>query len=154
RMLHRERVAVVGTYRADDLHRRHPLRAVVADLQRLPAVTSVQLRPLPPAVVAQIISCVPNGPRALSAAILNRIVERAEGNAYYAEELRAAASDPGPLPSGLAALLLSRVERVSAAAQQVLRAAAVAGRRAGDDLVRSVARDEWGLADQEYDHAV
>jgi DNA-binding CsgD family transcriptional regulator len=154
RMLHGERVAIVATYRADDLHRRHPLRAVVADLQRLPSVTSVELRPLPPAVVVQIISTVPNGPRTLSAAIINRIVERAEGNAYYAEELRAAASAAGPLPSGLAALLLSRVERVSAPAQQVLRAAAVAGRRAGDDLVRSVARDEWGLIDQEYDHAV
>jgi DNA-binding CsgD family transcriptional regulator len=158
RMLHRERVAIIGTYRADDLHRRHPLRAVVADLQRLPSVSSVELGPLPPAVVAQIISTVPNGPAespgAVPAATLNRIVERAEGNAYYAEELRAAACDAGPLPSGLAALLLSRVERVSAAAQQVLRAAAVAGRRAGDDLVRSVARDEQMLTDQEYDHAV
>ena len=26
RMLHRERVALIGTYRSDDLHRRHPLR--------------------------------------------------------------------------------------------------------------------------------
>jgi DNA-binding CsgD family transcriptional regulator/tetratricopeptide (TPR) repeat protein len=154
RMLHRERVLIIGTYRADDLHRRHPLRAVVADLQRLPSVTSIELRPLPPTAVAQIISATPTGTGSLPAATLNRIVERAEGNAYYAEELSAAASDAGPIPSGLAALLLSRVERVSAAAQQVLRAAAVAGRRAGDDLIRSVARDEWGLTDQEYDHAV
>ncbi len=122
RMLHRERVAIIGTYRADDLHRRHPLRAVVADLQRLPSVASVELRPLPPADVAQIISALPNVPGTLPAATLNRIVERAEGNAYYAEELSAAAADSGPIPSGLAALLLSRVERVSAAAQQVLRA--------------------------------
>jgi DNA-binding CsgD family transcriptional regulator len=155
RMLHRERVAVIGTYRADDLHRRHPFRAVVADLQRLPSVTLVELRPLPPAAVAQIIGATPAaGAPALPAATLNRIVERAEGNAYYAEELSAAAADAGTLPSGLAALLLSRVERVSAQAQQVLRAAAVAGRRAGDDLIRSVARDEWQLTDQECDHAV
>ena len=26
RMLHRERVAIIGTYRTDDLYRRHPLR--------------------------------------------------------------------------------------------------------------------------------
>ncbi len=38
RMLHRERVALIGTYRTDDLHRRHPLRPVVAELQRLPGV--------------------------------------------------------------------------------------------------------------------
>src|ERR1700727_1696921 len=35
RVLHRERVAVVATYRTDDLHRRHPLRPVVAELLRL-----------------------------------------------------------------------------------------------------------------------
>ncbi len=28
RMLHRERVAIIGTYRTDDLHRRHPLRGI------------------------------------------------------------------------------------------------------------------------------
>ena len=33
RMLRRERVAIVGTYRADDLHRRHPLGEVVAELR-------------------------------------------------------------------------------------------------------------------------
>src|SRR5215472_16369368 len=154
RMLHRERVAIIGTYRGDDLHRRHPLRAVVADLQRLPAVTSVALQPLPPAAVAELISCIRNGPGTLSAATINGIVERAEGNPYYAEELHAAASDKVPLPSGLAALLLSRVERVSDAAQQVLRAAAVAGRRADDDMVRAVVRAESGLADADYDGAV
>ena len=80
RMLHRERVAVIGTYRADDLHRRHPFRAVVADLQRLPSVTSVELRPLPPAAVAQIIGAMPAaGASALPAVTVNRIVERAEG---------------------------------------------------------------------------
>jgi predicted ATPase len=35
RVLHREKVAVVLTYRTDDLHRRHPLRPVVAELLRL-----------------------------------------------------------------------------------------------------------------------
>ena len=68
---------------------------------------------------------------------------RAEGNAYYAEELLAALRSPAipaerrALPAGLAALLLSRVEQLSDAAQRVLRAAAVAGRRADDELVRA-----------------
>ena len=43
RMLHRERVATIGTYRTDDIYRRHPLRPVVADLLRLPSVVSVEL---------------------------------------------------------------------------------------------------------------
>ncbi|MCW2932576.1 MAG: ATPase-like protein [Actinomycetia bacterium] len=156
RMLDRERVAMVLTYRTDDLHRRHPLRPVVADLLRLSTVTSVELPSLPPTAMAELLSSIQNGPAPgpRSAAILNRIVERADGNPYYAEELLAASSDARPLPSGLAELLLSRVERVTDAAQQVLRAAAVEGRRADDDIVRALVRDSSGLADPEYDAAV
>jgi predicted ATPase len=153
RMLHRERVATIGTYRTDDLYRRHPLRPVLADLQRLPSVVQVELGPLPPSALAEHLSSIRNGRGLLPAAALNHIVERAEGNAYYAEELLAATKASGPsgaLPSGLAALLMSRVELVSDAAQLVLRAAAVAGRRASDDLVRAAA----ALPEGRYDEAV
>src|ERR1700749_3768594 len=155
RMLHRERVAIIGTYRTDDLHRRHPLRGVIAELLRLPMVALVELGPLSAAALAEILSDVPNVPLPLSAATLNSLVERAEGNAYYAEELLTASScaedsTGGTLPTGLAALLLSRVERVSDAAQQVLRAAAVAGGGAADDLVRAAS----GLPDDAYEEAV
>ena len=166
RMLHRERVAVILTYRTDDLHRRHPLRPVLAELLRLPSVVPVELGPLSAAALAEHLSQLPNGAGRLSAADLNSIVDRAEGNAYYAEELFAASAGSsgalpsgalpsgalpsGALPSGLAALLLARVEQVSDAAQQVLRAAAVAGRRADDDLVRAAS----GLPDAEYEEAV
>ena len=156
RMLRRERVLVIVTYRTDDLHRRHPLRAVVADLARLSAITLVELPSLPPAAMAELLSAMQDGPAPSpeSAAILNRIVERADGNPYYAEELLAASPEARLLPSGLAELLLSRVERVSDAAQQVLRAAAVEGRRADEDIVRALVRDFSGLADPDYDAAV
>jgi DNA-binding CsgD family transcriptional regulator len=162
RMLHRERVAIIGTYRADDLYRRHPFRPVLAELLRLPSVTLVELGPLPAQALAEHLSALargaglpgkpcPGGGVPLPAAELNRIVERAEGNAYYAEELLTAAAGPaGALPAGLSELLLSRVERVSAAAQQVLRAAAVAGRRADDQLIRAAS----GLPEAEYENAV
>ena len=151
RMLHRERVAVIGTYRTDDLDRRHPLRGVIAELLRLPMAALVELGPLPAADLAEILAGGPGGPASLSAAALNSLVERAEGNAYYAEELLTASSSPdGPLPTGLAALLLSRVERVSAAAQQVLRTAAVAGGGAADDLVRAAS----GLSGDAYEQAL
>src|SRR5437764_1298343 len=83
---------------------------------------------------------------------LNDIVTRAEGNAYYAEELLAAwvngdQAERQSLPAGLAALLLSRVERLSDETQRVLRAAAVAGRKADDELVQAAS----GLAPAEYD---
>src|ERR1700728_2678179 len=151
RMLHRERVAIIGTYRTDDLHRRHPLRSVIAELLRLPMVALVELGPLSVPALAEILSNGQNAPSPLSAATLNSLVERAEGNAYYAEELLTASScAEGTLPTGLAALLLSRVERVSDAAQQVLRAAAVAGGGADDVLVRAAS----GLPDDVYEEAV
>lgn len=147
RMLHRERIVIVGTYRADDLHRRHPLRPVIAELQRLPNVQAISLGPLDNAAMAEHLRA--SGPvNGLEAADLNRIVARAEGNAYYAEELLAA-SDRS-LPAGLSALLLNRVEQLSDKAQRVLRTAAVAGRRADDELVRLVS----GLSSDEYEDAV
>jgi DNA-binding CsgD family transcriptional regulator len=153
RMLHRERVALIGTYRTDDLHRRHPLRPVVAELQRLPSVISVDLAPLDPSALAEHLTAA--APGRLDATELNDIMARAEGNAYYAEELLAASvsgnsADGRGLPAGLAALLLNRVEQLSDDTQRVLRVAAVAGRRADDELVRAAS----GLEAAEYEGAV
>src|SRR5580658_5107778 len=153
RMLHRERVALIGSYRTDDLHRRHPLRPVIAELQRLPSVIAVDLAPLDPSALAEHLTA--TAPGRLDATELNDIVSRAEGNAYYAEELLAASvtGDSGErsvLPAGLAALLLNRVEQLSDATQQVLRAAAVAGRKADDEMMRAAS----GLAAAEYEGAV
>jgi hypothetical protein len=39
-------VGHVGSYRSDDLHRRHPLRASVAEWSRLPSVARTTLAPL------------------------------------------------------------------------------------------------------------
>jgi len=153
RMLHRERVALIGSYRTDDLHRRHPLRPVVAELVRLPSVIAVDLAPLDPSALAEHLTATAAG--RLGATELNDIVARAEGNAYYAEELLAACvsgdrTERSVLPAGLAALLLSRIEQLSDAAQQVLRAAAVAGRKADDELVAAAS----GLEAVEYEAAV
>jgi DNA-binding NarL/FixJ family response regulator len=149
RVLHRERVVVIATYRTDDLHRSHPLRPVVGELQRLPSVAAVELGPLPDAAMAEHLTALAMG--GLSAASLDAIIRRAEGNPYYAEELLAAALRHGSeLPAGLAGLLLARVERLSPAAQHVLRAAAVAGRRMDDELVRLAS----GLVAGDYEEAV
>ena len=48
-------VAVVASYRSDDLHRRHPLRATVAEWVRLPGVQRLQLDPLPDADVRALV---------------------------------------------------------------------------------------------------
>ena len=148
RMLHSERLAVVATYRSDDMHRRHPLRPLVAELLRLPIVSAVELGPLGGSAMAELLTTLSG--RGLDAAELGQVIARAEGNAYYAEELLAAASSGSYLPSGLADLLLARMERLSAAAQQVLRTAAVTGRRVDDELVRQAS----GLDEEVYDSAI
>ncbi|MGW1673857.1 helix-turn-helix transcriptional regulator [Streptomyces sp. NPDC002324] len=144
------RLAVFASYRADDLHRRHPLRPLLAELVRLPAVERLELRPMPDKEVARLVRSLRAEP--LSEATVGRIVERAEGNAFYAEELLAATADePGAvLPSGLADLLLIRIEQLPGAAQQVLRTAAVAGRRVGHDLLREALQ----LPDDELESAL
>ncbi|MEU6284890.1 AAA family ATPase [Streptomyces sp. NPDC047028] len=132
------RLAVFASYRSDDLHRRHPLRPLLAELVRLPAVERLELRPLPDAEVDRLVRALRESP--LPESTVRGIVERAEGNAFYAEELVAAAgADSGGMPSGLADVLLIRVEQLPDTAQRVLRTAAVAGRRVGHDLLRDAA---------------
>ncbi|MFJ3670987.1 AAA family ATPase [Streptomyces sp. NPDC090106] len=129
------RLAVFASYRSDDLHRRHPLRPLLAELVRLPSVERLELPPLADAEVARLVRALRDRP--LPDATVRRIVERAEGNAFYAEELVAATgSESGGVPSGLADVLLIRFEQLSDTAQQVLRTAAVAGRRVEHELLR------------------
>ncbi|ANP52746.1 DNA-binding CsgD family transcriptional regulator [Streptomyces griseochromogenes] len=143
------RLALLASYRADDLHRRHPLRPLLAELVRLPAVERLELRPLPDAEVARLVRALRERP--LPEATVRGIVARAEGNAFYAEELVAAAGAAADgMPSGLADLLLIRVEQLSETAQQVLRTAAVAGRSVGHELLREAA----GLPEEELESAL
>ncbi|MEU0566888.1 AAA family ATPase [Nonomuraea sp. NPDC005983] len=146
RMVQAEQVCVAGTYRTDDLHRRHPLRSVLAELKRLPAVTAVELGPLDLGEMADYVATFGD----VDAQELGMIVTRAGGNPFYAEELFAAMAEGDSLPDGLASLLMSRVEVLSEAGQRVLRAAAVAGRRVEDELLREVS----GLPLAEFEDAV
>src|SRR5439155_1725965 len=144
RMLHRERVALIGTYRTDDLHRRHPLRPVVAELIRLPGVIAVDLAPLDPSALAEHLTAAAQG--RIDATGLNDIVARAEGNAYYAEELLAASVSGDhleqSLPAGLAQHGLASHDIPGAFAASI---------RAGDEAERLGAPAE---AHRHYDQAL
>jgi len=143
-----EPVVVVASYRADDLHRRHPLRPLLAELVRLPTVERVELAPLPDADVATLVRELAAG--GVPESTVDDVVIRAEGNAFYAEELLAAGLQGEALPLGLTDVLLARVEQRSLAAQQVLRIAAVAGRRVRHELVAAVG----GLGTGELEQAL
>ncbi|MHA3703558.1 helix-turn-helix transcriptional regulator [Jatrophihabitans sp. YIM 134969] len=144
-----QRLAVVVSYRSDDLHRRHPLRRVVAEWSRLPAVRRLDLTPLAAADVAELV----HGLRPeLGPGAVRSIIDRADGNAFYAEELATSADgSAGPaVPPDLADLLLVRVDRLSDAGRTVARVLSVAGRPTPHDLVGVVS----GLTDAALDDAL
>jgi DNA-binding CsgD family transcriptional regulator len=126
--------AILATYRSDDLNRRHPLRAALAEWMRLPAVSRLQLGPLPDREARLLIRALSDG--LLDEADLQRIISRAEGNPFFIEELVAASTvSGGELPGDLADLLLVRLDQISDDARLAVRAAAVAGRRAPHALL-------------------
>ena len=139
-------VALVASYRSDDLHRKHPLRAKVAEWSRLQGVHRMSLDPLTAADVRELVACLGAGSGAvLTDDEVDMVVERADGNAFFVEELvGATAGEPGTrdagLPADLAEVLLVRLDRLDDTARQVVRAASVAGRRVTHELL-AVATD-------------
>ncbi|MEA2478254.1 MAG: hypothetical protein QOJ07_176, partial [Thermoleophilaceae bacterium] len=127
-----QRIVFIATYRSDELHRRHPLRPFVAELERSGGAERIELGPLGPADIgAQLAGILGEQPDSGLAA---RLAERSEGNPFYAEELLAAA-DEGLLPESLRDALLMRVERLAPEARDVLALAATAGRSVGHPLL-------------------
>jgi DNA-binding CsgD family transcriptional regulator/tetratricopeptide (TPR) repeat protein len=133
----RGEVAVVASYRTDDLHRRHPLRATAAEWARVPGVQRLLLGPLPDADVRRLVRSLHTGP--LRERDVARIVDRAEGNAFFAEELLGASEmSTSGLPDDLADLLLVRLDRLDDGGRAIVRAASCAGRRVSHALLASV----------------
>jgi DNA-binding CsgD family transcriptional regulator/tetratricopeptide (TPR) repeat protein len=138
-------VTILATYRSDDLHRRHPLRATLAEWVRLPSVARLQLGPLSSAEARSLVQTLQSG--AIGERDVRRILARAEGNPFFLEELVAAASiGDGRLPTDLADLLLVRLEQLDDAGRLVVRAASVAGRQVSHALLAAgTALDEVAL---------
>ncbi len=130
-------VALIGSYRSDDLHRRHPLRRQVAVWARMTGVERVQLEPLDADDVRRLVEHLHPDP--LPEERVRDIVTRAEGNAFFVEELVGASwARSGGIPEDLADVLLVRLEGLDDAAVTVVRAAAVAGRRVSHAALSAV----------------
>jgi DNA-binding CsgD family transcriptional regulator/tetratricopeptide (TPR) repeat protein len=135
-----ERLAVVGTYRTDELNRRHPLRPWLSEMDRLPRVARIEVSRFERSELdAQITAILGHRP---PVRLLDAIERRAEGNPFFVEELLASGADrPAvPLPPTLRDVLLTRVTALSEDAQRVLGYAAVAGRTVDADLLAEVAQ--------------
>jgi DNA-binding CsgD family transcriptional regulator len=141
RNLRHGRLLLVLTYRSDELHRRHPLRPFLAELDRGRRVERLELARFGPAEVAAQLAGIQGAP--VPAELAERIHARSGGNAFFVEELAATAatggSGDGELPPSLRDTLLARIELLAEPTQQVLEVVAVAGAAVADPLLAEVA---------------
>jgi DNA-binding CsgD family transcriptional regulator len=115
-----ERLMVVATYRSDELHRRHPLRPLLAELTRDPSTRLIELPAFTREELTEQLESILAAPP--DPGLVERLWKRSEGNALFTEEILAAGLDGrGSLPPTLSDALMLRVERLSPAAQEVLR---------------------------------
>ena len=83
-----ERLLLVGTYRSDELHRRHPLRPLLAELASDQYARLIELPRFTPEELAEQLEGILAGQP--EAELVERIYSRSEGNALFAEEILAA----------------------------------------------------------------
>ena len=144
------RIALVATFRSDEIHRTHPLLEWLAEVERLPRVDRIDLAPFDQTeVAAQVRGILGEEPAAV---LLDSVERRAGGNPFFVEEIVAALDDPaaGSVPRTIRDITRARVARLSEDARSILAITAVAGGRidealltaaftaAGEDLVANV----------------
>ncbi|MFI6641070.1 AAA family ATPase [Streptomyces sp. NPDC050504] len=139
RTLRRGRLVVVATYRSDDIHRRHPLRPLLAELERMRAVRRIELARFSRSEVRRqltgILATVPDP------GLVDDVFTRSDGNAFFVEEL-ACSLEGGScdgLSDSLRDLLLVRVEALPEDAQKVVRLVAEGGSTVEHELLAAVA---------------
>jgi DNA-binding CsgD family transcriptional regulator/tetratricopeptide (TPR) repeat protein len=136
RSLRRERVVLVLTYRTDEIHRRHPLRTLLSELDRLERARRIELEPFDREELAEVLADILGEPP--SSKLLERLFMRSEGNPLYTEELLAAGLDGrGAAPQTLRDAFMLRIERLSSDAQAAARVIA-AGRSLDEPMIAEV----------------
>ncbi|MBN6051985.1 AAA family ATPase [Nonomuraea sp. RK-328] len=139
---------IVVTYRTDELRRTHPLRPLLAELGRVGWVSRLELRRLTRReVVKQAASILEREP---SAADIEMIYARSEGNPLFVEALLSEAGGGLALPESLRDLLLAGVERLPEETQELLRVASAGGQHIEHALLSAVS----GLDDAELSSAL
>src|SRR6266566_5202980 len=135
RHVRQERVLIVGTYRSDELHRRHPLRPWLAEMERLATVDRLGLSRFGRDELAAQLAAIEGEP--VSAGLLELIERRSEGNPFFAEELLASRSigRSNEVPEKLRDVLLGRLATLSEEAHRVVSVAAAAGGTVDHELL-------------------
>lgn len=134
RATRREPVALIVSYRSDELDRRHPLRPVVTELERTGRAVRVELRPFTRVELGEQVTAILE--HSVPSALVEDLLVRSDGNPFFTEELLAASASAGaPLPASLRDTLLARVDTHSTDVRTLLRVAAVAGRTVSHALL-------------------
>ena len=127
-------VRLVGTYRSSDLHRDHPLGALLADARREHMAERVALRGLTAEATATLVAA-STGPQT-SQRVARAVHAETAGNPFFVVEIARHLAETGAysvtevgLPESVREVLGRRIERLGARVHAVLRDAAVLGER-------------------------
>ncbi|WP_306366819.1 helix-turn-helix transcriptional regulator [Nocardiopsis sp. CC223A] len=131
-------VHLLATVRTDDLHRTHPLRRLLPDLERPVRATRLDLEPFDREEVAAQAAALRGGARP-DPRTLDLLCERSGGNPLFVEALVSAPEDG--LPGTSRDLLLRAVDRLPDTDRAVLGLAALSGVRVHHALLEAVAAD-------------
>ncbi|MFJ3408382.1 AAA family ATPase [Promicromonospora sp. NPDC090134] len=125
------------TYRSDDVGRAHPLRTVMAELDRARLTTRLDLARLGETEVHEMAQDLLDA--GLDAEVLADLADRSEGVPFYVEELVGFLGTD--LPDSLRDILLLRYWNLSREAQALCRVVAAAGPRVWYDVLDDVLAD-------------
>jgi DNA-binding CsgD family transcriptional regulator len=143
----RGQVRVVATCRGDEAPLAEHVAGWLARVRGHAGTEEIRLGPLSRTEVAGQAAELADGP--VSPQVIDYLYARAEGNAFFTEQLMAAAlagqagaggdlQVPAGVPARLAELLAARAGRCAGDARAVLAGLAVAGRSLGEDLLAAV----------------
>jgi DNA-binding CsgD family transcriptional regulator len=132
-----ERLLAVIAYRLEDAGRGHPLRQLLAELDRSRALTRRELKGLDDFGVADLVTRL-NGTEP-DPETVRQIARRTGGVPFFVEELVGLGDNR--IPDTLRDVLLARYERLNTRSQEFLRILAVGGMYVDHDLVGAVMDD-------------
>jgi ATP/maltotriose-dependent transcriptional regulator MalT len=128
---------IVVTFRSDELHRTHPLRPMLAALDRIAWVERIELPRLTRHDTAELAAGILS--RQLATDLADALYHRSEGNPLFVETLLGCDGELScELPESLRDLLLDGVRRLPEDTQEVLRVASAGGDTVGHALLAAV----------------
>ena len=140
---------IVVTFRSDELHRTHPLRPLLASLDRIAWVERIELPRLTRYDTGELVVGILG--RQPASDLADALYHRSEGNPLFVEALLCCDGELSQeLPESLRDLLLDSVRRLPEDTQEVLRVASAGGEMTGHALLGAVS----GLDDAALTRAV